>query len=118
MFPSLILTPIFQDLGSLRMTYALIIHFFTSFVQIFHKYSHTPSVGIPKFVKILHRLGFMISPNEHKLHHATYDRKFCILNGLANPIVDLIFKMPFSYYICLFGIISYIVGANLLLAFW
>jgi hypothetical protein len=47
---------------------------------------------IPWLARVLQRVGLLISPKAHDVHHRHPDRQFCLLNGWANPLVDRLFR--------------------------
>lgn len=66
---------------------------FAVLAQIPHYYAHVPNP--PRVVKLLQRIGLMISPEHHAAHHCgKFDRNFCIFTGwadyLLNPVVRLV----------------------------
>ena len=42
---------------------------------------------------MLQDLGVLLHPRVHRMHHETFDRNFCIMNGMANPMVDAAFRV-------------------------
>jgi hypothetical protein len=53
----------------------------------FHKWAHTDDP--PRVVRILQRMGLILSPEHHQKHHAVpHDRHYCITVGWMNPILN------------------------------
>ncbi len=59
--------------------------------QHIHALAHRAVVPAP--VRWLRATGLLLTPRRHALHHATYDRRFCMVNGWADPLVDGIFRL-------------------------
>jgi ubiquitin-conjugating enzyme E2 variant len=54
-----------------------------------HKMAH--SLTQPAPIALLMRLGLILSPKAHRLHHAgEYDRSYCITTGWFNPFLDAV----------------------------
>jgi hypothetical protein len=55
----------------------------------FHKWAHTDRP--PRFVVMLQRLGLILAPDHHDIHHALpHDRHYCITVGWMNPLLNRI----------------------------
>ena len=53
----------------------------------FHGWAHTPHP--PRFVRTLHGLGLILTPERHARHHSgRRDRAYCVTSGWLNPILD------------------------------
>jgi hypothetical protein len=59
--------------------------------QHIHALAHRAAVPAP--VRWLRAAGLLLSPRRHAQHHATYDRRFCMVNGWADPLVDGVFRL-------------------------
>lgn len=60
---------------------------FAYFGQFCHCMAHTPASRRPEWVDFLQSWGVMVSPQEHGVHHKTYDDNFCIGSGVCNPLI-------------------------------
>ncbi|MFM2090400.1 MAG: hypothetical protein RLZZ127_889 [Planctomycetota bacterium] len=48
---------------------------------------------IPAWARIGHRLGLLLTPARHEIHHQTLDRDFATLCGWSNPLVNGLFRI-------------------------
>lgn len=72
---------IFLALFGLSLTAALVA------TNQFHGWAH--AVDPPRLVRRLHRLGLILTPQRHGLHHsASHDRAYCVTSGWLNPLLD------------------------------
>lgn len=46
----------------------------------------------PVFVPVMRRLGLLITPEAHQIHHDTLTRDFSVINGWSNPVLNVIFR--------------------------
>lgn len=52
-----------------------------------HKWAHADVAPAP--VRFLQRIGFVLSPSAHAVHHvAPHERHYCITHGWLNPVLD------------------------------
>merc|ERR1712032_252749 len=56
-----------------------------------HARRHTPE-ELPQWVKTLQDWRVLLHPKEHAVHHETYNCNFCIINGWANPYVQMWYR--------------------------
>ena len=63
-----------------------------SITQFTHFAAHARSRGLVtnRVVVFLQDARIILHPDTHRIHHEKYDCAFCILNGWANPAVDLL----------------------------
>lgn len=54
--------------------------------NIFHRWAHTAAP--PLLVRALQKTRAVLSPEEHRQHHALLDRAYCVTSGWTNPILD------------------------------
>ena len=55
----------------------------------FHKWAHMEKV--PKIIKILQKMGLILSPQRHHLHHqGNHNQHFCISSGITNQFLERI----------------------------
>ncbi len=47
----------------------------------------------PAFVPVLRRLGLLMTPAAHEVHHATLTRDFSVINGWSNPVLNIVFRL-------------------------
>jgi hypothetical protein len=40
----------------------------------------------------MRRLGLLMTPSAHSVHHATLERDFSVINGWSNPLVNVVFR--------------------------
>ena len=60
---------------------------FTVATNQFHKWAHADHT--PAAVKSLQRMGLILSPQHHDIHHAMpHDKHYCITAGWMNPVLD------------------------------
>jgi ubiquitin-conjugating enzyme E2 variant len=53
----------------------------------FHGWAHT--LHPPRFVRALHGLGLILTPERHARHHSgQHDRAYCVTSGWLNPVLD------------------------------
>ncbi|HEX2879296.1 MAG TPA: fatty acid desaturase CarF family protein [Polyangiaceae bacterium] len=57
-----------------------------------HKWAHDRHA--PRAARVLQRLGLIISPKRHALHHHTHDRSYCITTGWLNAPLDALGLFP------------------------
>ena len=50
-------------------------------------FEHVP---IPWPVRLMQRLGFLLSPERHNLHHLNFERDFSSVNGWSDPLLNLV----------------------------
>lgn len=62
--------------------------------QYFHGTLHRPDN--PWIVYGMRRIGLLMTPEAHALHHATLRRDFATNTGWSNPLVNLIFRAAMS----------------------
>lgn len=58
--------------------------------QLTHKWSHESNP--PTIIKCLQKMKIILSPEDHDLHHTTFDSHYCIVSGWANPLLDFILR--------------------------
>lgn len=58
--------------------------------QYFHGTLHR--TDNPRIVHVMRRLGLLMTPEAHALHHETLRRDFATNTGWSNPLVNLIFR--------------------------
>lgn len=57
--------------------------------QDFHRWTHTPPNLLKPWQRSLQKAGIAMSFREHIAHHKPpFDKKYCILNGGLNPVLD------------------------------
>ena len=47
----------------------------------------------PAIVTVLRRLGVLMTPAAHAVHHATLTRDFSVVNGWSNPLLNIVFRL-------------------------
>jgi hypothetical protein len=47
----------------------------------------------PAFVPVMRRLGLLITPAAHQIHHDTLTRDFSVINGWSNPVLNVVFRL-------------------------
>ena len=47
----------------------------------------------PAFVPVLRRIGLLMTPAAHGVHHATLTRDFSVINGWSNPALNIVFRL-------------------------
>ncbi len=62
-----------------------------TFAQYFHGTLHRPNN--PWIVNAMRRVGLLMTPEAHALHHATLRRDFATNTGWSNPLVNAVFRM-------------------------
>ena len=63
--------------------------FGSAFAQHFHGSLHQPVV--PWYIAALRRIGLLMTPAAHQLHHDTLQRDFATNCGWSNPVVNRLF---------------------------
>ena len=61
-----------------------------AFSQWFHKWSHQVN---PWYISIFQKTGIILPYDEHRKHHISFDRYYCIVNGWGNGLLDLILDL-------------------------
>jgi Lipid desaturase domain len=59
--------------------------------QYFHGTLHRPDN--PWIVRTMRRIGLLMTPEAHALHHATLRRDFATNTGWSNPLVNAVFRV-------------------------
>ena len=62
--------------------------------QYFHGTLHRPDN--PWIVNAMRRIGLLMTPEAHALHHATLRRDFATNTGWSNPVVNSVFRLATS----------------------
>jgi hypothetical protein len=62
--------------------------FILSFSNLIHKWTHMRDA--PEIVKELQRLGILLSPDHHRIHHRTLTSHYCVLTDFLNPHLEYI----------------------------
>jgi hypothetical protein len=57
--------------------------------QYFHGSLHRPAN--PWYIHLMRRLGLLMTPQAHDVHHQTLRRDFAVINGWSNPVVNVLF---------------------------
>ena len=60
------------------------------FAQYFHGTLHRQDN--PWFVPVLRRIGLLMTPAAHQLHHDTLQRDFATNCGWSNPVINALFR--------------------------
>lgn len=60
------------------------------FAQYFHGTLHRTEN--PWFIHLLRRVGLLMTPQAHQVHHATLQRDFATNSGWSNPLVNWLFR--------------------------
>lgn len=68
---------------------ALVVILGTSFAQYFHGTLHRDDNPWP--VRAMRRIGLLMTPEAHAVHHETLRRDFATTSGWANPVLNLLF---------------------------
>lgn len=85
--PALLLTLLLAKTAFSAVFFSLFINWWMM-SQEFHKYSHMKQAP-NKFVGFLQGTGIILSRREHGRHHTSpFEGKYCILNGICNPLLD------------------------------
>lgn len=61
-----------------------------AFAQYFHGTLHR--ADNPWFINAMRRIGVLMTPAAHQLHHDTLQRDFATNSGWSNPLVNLLFR--------------------------
>lgn len=59
--------------------------------QYFHATLHRKNTPLP--ISLLRRVGLLMSPPAHQIHHDTLDRDFAFITGWSNPLLNRIFNV-------------------------
>ncbi len=59
--------------------------------QYFHGSLHRAKN--PAIVMVMRRLGLLMTPTAHAVHHATLTRDFSVINGWSNPALNIVFRL-------------------------
>lgn len=62
--------------------------------QYFHGTLHRPDN--PRIVDAMRRVGLLMTPEAHALHHATLRQDFATNTGWSNPLVNAVFRLSTS----------------------
>jgi hypothetical protein len=61
--------------------------------QYSHRMAHAPAARRNAVVNWLQSVGVLLPPETHRIHHATYDDAFPILNGVSAPLIKVMLKL-------------------------
>lgn len=53
---------------------------------------------IPKPIRILQKLGLLLQPERHNVHHIHFESDFSSVNGWSDPVLNLIARPLARYY--------------------
>lgn len=62
-----------------------------AFAQYLHGQMHREPPA--RHVLVLRRLGLLMTPAAHRIHHDTLDRDFAIITGWTNPLLNPLFRV-------------------------
>jgi len=84
---------LFADPESSLQAYLVLLFLFTNLwtasTNQIHKWAHQTSA--PKMVEKLQKLGLILSPEDHNIHHrGEFDKHYCITNGRLNRVLERI----------------------------
>jgi len=67
--------------------------------QVFHAAAHGAfkQTALAKVFAFLQRAGLCLGPQAHQLHHSNFDCNFCIVNGWANGLLNVLFTNVFAH---------------------
>jgi len=67
--------------------------------QYTHRICHSPPSRRPSWMCLFARLRLVMSPEEHALHHQTFDCNFAIVNGIVNPFLNFLTRhfLPYNH---------------------
>jgi hypothetical protein len=68
---------------------------FSCVAEVSHYYAHTPNTPVPAF---LARTGLLLSKRYHVKHHMLDNCRYAFLNGMTDPLLNLIAKKFFNGY--------------------
>jgi hypothetical protein len=60
--------------------------------NVFHKWAHVDEV--PTLIRQFQRIGLILEPVRHRMHHGDHERAFCVTTGWLNPILDRVRFFP------------------------
>lgn len=79
--------------------------FFSSIMNIMHRFSHMRDCENSKFIIFLQKIGLLLSHTNHGIHHEKANEKYCIATIYTNFILDSIcFWKGLEYILSIFGI--------------
>ena len=61
--------------------------------QYSHRMAHAVESRRPYWVIIAQKIGLLLSPDLHRVHHTHYDQAFPILNGSTSVLVSFLLKI-------------------------
>ncbi len=61
--------------------------------QFSHRCAHEAPEKRAPWVRAFQRLGLLLRPDSHNLHHTHYDRSFTITSGASNLILDRVYRV-------------------------
>lgn len=65
------------------------------YMQLCHRWAHLIPKERTPVIRMLQKMRLAIPPGEHLQHHAApYEKDFCIVNGMCNPILNFIVQIP------------------------
>jgi hypothetical protein len=79
--------------------------FFSSIMNIIHRFSHMRDCENNKFIQFLQKTGLILNHEIHGIHHEKANEKYCIATIYTNFILDsLYFWKGLEYILSIFGI--------------
>lgn len=70
--------------------------FTATFSQILHGFSHLNKRQTPLLIRLLQYCGLVINRQQHRVHHTSYNKRFAIVNGWSNPLLDRLYNNVFN----------------------
>lgn len=77
-------------IGPALLVFICMFNLMLSLAQYAHALAHRRE--IPGWVQVLQKLHIFITKEAHNIHHQDLGMDFCILSGIANPLVNRIFN--------------------------
>ena len=74
-----------------------LVPFFASFGNLVHRFAHTPTRQLPRWIRGLQEFGIFISHSHHDAHHRSMEKlipkhlarkKYCPMTDWVNPLLD------------------------------
>jgi len=68
----------------------------SSLAEMSHYWCHNSD---SRTVRVLQRVGLLLSPAHHEIHHTHDNKNYAFLNGISDPLLNLIAKHGFAGYV-------------------
>lgn len=79
-----------RDLSPWFVAFMNTLIFGYALTQYFHSMLHQDHP--PLWIRAMRKVGLLMTPSDHAIHHATLDRDFAVITGWTNPLINPMFR--------------------------